>query len=512
VEILNEYSNRYGADHEIRQLQSELEKSATNQKREEDILSLIDDITTALDDDRLETASHIAVAAQANYPDETRILVLVEQVRAEFAARQREAALEGIVRDVASLTLARRFGRAIEVANEAIDHFGQEEILLEARRSAVAARDARDRRLDTATPEPGNTVEPLFVPTILPAATDYKFRRWPGIPKGNRVRFGLASAGVLLVLAGAAKLTPRSRPPEPHPQTPFERKQAMEPAAPTPKAGEKSEGTLVIKAPQPGVEILLDGRSFGRTDKTGTLWIRARGRRYRLAARAAGFIFEGPREVEIRNGQVEQMPIRLKPEPQSVAASKALPNTETPAAAPKPASTANPREARSPSATVSVPAEPLPIPPPPSIDHPIGAAYPPFQLDDPNHVPRTGALESRRGAADQQAVFELLGKYERAVRDRDLNAMQALWPEMPGTVLNSWKKAFREKQVKYQVRLTPLGSVNMTGDSGTIDCERMATTQVGESVKSAPPTRIRVTVERKPQGWILRDLQELHTE
>jgi hypothetical protein len=103
VEILNEYSNRYGADHEIRQLQSELEKSATHQKREQDILSLIADITAALNDDRLETASHIAVGAEADYPDETRILVLVEQVRAEFAARQKEAALEGIVRDVASL-------------------------------------------------------------------------------------------------------------------------------------------------------------------------------------------------------------------------------------------------------------------------------------------------------------------------------------------------------------------------------------------------------------------------
>jgi hypothetical protein len=159
-----------------------------------------------------------------------------------------------------------------------------------------------------------------------------------------------------------------------------------------------------------------------------------------------------------------------------------------------------------------VPAEPLPFPPLPAIDHPTGGASLPIQLDDPNHLLRTGVPESSRAAADRQAVFELLGKYERAIRDRDLNAMQALWPEMPRTVLNSWKKAFREKQVKYQVRLTPLGSVNVRGDSGTIDCERMATTQVGESVKAAQPTRIRVTVERKSQGWILRDLQELHTE
>jgi hypothetical protein len=206
------------------------------------------------------------------------------------------------------------------------------------------------------------------------------------------------------------------------------------------------------------------------------------------------------------------MPIRLKPEPQSVVASKALPKAETPAAAPKLASPAIPRETRSPSATAPVPAEPLPSPPPPSINYPIGGASLPLQFDDPNHLPPAGALESHRGAADRQAVMELLGKYERAVRDQDLNAMQALWPEMPRTVLNSWKRAFREKQVKYQVRLTPLGSVNVTGDSATFDCERMATTQLGESVKSAPPTRIRVTVERKPQGWILREVQELHIE
>jgi len=157
---------------------------------------------------------------------------------------------------------------------------------------------------------------------------------------------------------------------------------------------------------------------------------------------------------------------------------------------------------------------PMVLPPPPPIPEKIADApsisLPRAAPAQPPRIPQRAANSSSdRESADRQEILDLLHTYEHAVNRGDLKQLQASWPAIPKTAMESFRKAFRETEVHYVISLKPSGFSRINANSVVVECERTAETILGKTPKSTQVTHLRVTCERSGGRWEIREVEDL---
>jgi hypothetical protein len=631
IEILNVYAGRYGSDDAVRELLGQLAVQAESEKRQQSIRKLSADITQALREQRVETASHMAQSALAEYPGDPELAAMLGQIHAQAAHQKRVREIEMLARDIAGLVAARRFSRAVEVSSEALESYGPELLLVEAHRAAAAAKEEHDFDLPPAPPATTNP-EPLArtpgaartpVGQSPPAATvkerpqrdeaaetmelpqaaygsskrpgsishtpDSRWRRMVSARPGR-----LAAALVILLTTSFTPVKSTFTKPAPggSPVQGIEKAKLPESVTPPDPPPLQPTGTLILSTDLPGADILLSGRFYGRTDKAGMLTIQAPARRYTVRVRRNGRTSGEAREVDIRAGQVQHLLLTLQSKTGQIPArSGPTGGTYTPGSteqslsgtvildgADAPAPTASPNtaerelsahDAESKPATV----DPAPLKTSPAIaipeegmepkewkavnksqaselqgflsrfpkgPHASEAAALLIQIewsqvnrsdrsqlqafvkrnpDSPQaalarqELDRIAQSEASRPldreAADLRAIADALKRFERAFESRSIAQVEASWPTIPGVTRDNLRRSFRDHNVHYTVQLKPLKSSVANGDSAAIDCERTAKTVVGSVAKPEQVTRVRVSLSRTGDTWVISGMQDL---
>ena len=114
--------------------------------------------------------------------------------------------------------------------------------------------------------------------------------------------------------------------------------------------------------------------------------------------------------------------------------------------------------------------------------------------------------ELKASLADQQAIVRTLGQYESAYNAKNLKALEDVWRDMPKSVSDPLAAQFRyARGMVFQMKPAAAAAVN--GNSATITCTRSLdlTTTDGQRVNSGNE-RVRVTLERAGQTWVIRSI------
>ncbi len=112
-------------------------------------------------------------------------------------------------------------------------------------------------------------------------------------------------------------------------------------------------------------------------------------------------------------------------------------------------------------------------------------------------------------AGDRRDISSALERLEQALAKRSLAQLDAAWPGMPRSTRDSLRRAFRDDNVRYTVRLTPLKAPLVDGDLATVDCERVAKTIVAGEGRPDQVTHVRATLRRASNTWVIQSIQDL---
>ena len=146
----------------------------------------------------------------------------------------------------------------------------------------------------------------------------------------------------------------------------------------------------------------------------------------------------------------------------------------------------------------------LPAPPRLSGMKPVGQASLPAVLAlNPDSAP------APHWAGDRRDISSALERLEQALAKRSLAQLDAAWPGMPRSTRDSLRRAFRDDNVRYTVRLTPLKAPLVDGDLATVDCERVARTIVAGAGRPDQVTHVRATLRRVSNTWVIQSIQDL---
>ena len=78
---------------------------------------------------------------------------------------------------------------------------------------------------------------------------------------------------------------------------------------------------------------------------------------------------------------------------------------------------------------------------------------------------------------------------------------------MPLEVRENFRRALKDGNVQYTIRLTPLKAPEIAGDSAWVDCERAGRTIANGVARPVQVTRVRVSLVRTADRWLVTGIR-----
>ncbi|MCA1562090.1 MAG: serine/threonine protein kinase [Acidobacteria bacterium] len=154
-----------------------------------------------------------------------------------------------------------------------------------------------------------------------------------------------------------------------------------------------------------------------------------------------------------------------------------------------------------PSVLVGAGTQGLPAPPPVA---PPAPAPPTPAVPTPS-TQRTAPQEPVDVAASEQAIRDLLGRYEAALESRSLDALKRVWPGLGGAQQTAISNEFQHaSRIDVDIREP---RISVAGAEGTVTFVRRYELQTVEGQRLRNDTRTTMTVRRAGSGWVIDDIR-----
>jgi hypothetical protein len=125
----------------------------------------------------------------------------------------------------------------------------------------------------------------------------------------------------------------------------------------------------------------------------------------------------------------------------------------------------------------------------------------PFRDDAEAELAKLGA--ANRAAHDREEINGVLARYAQAFDAKDVGTVQAVWPSIPASTLDTLRKTFKSvRSISVQLRPT---SVQIDGDTAVANCTRQLR-QVTDRPLEVSNT-VTVRLRRGERGWVIEDLR-----
>ncbi len=167
------------------------------------------------------------------------------------------------------------------------------------------------------------------------------------------------------------------------------------------------------------------------------------------------------------------------------------PAEPAPAPAP-PVSTGAPVSAFPPAVTPGLPPPPAPAPPPPA----------PAPTTSTNPPPPT---ESSSRAAAEDAIRELLSRYETALESRSVDALKRVWPGLGGAQQAAIENDFRNASRIHVEIIDP--RIAVSGGSATVNFLRRYELMTVDNQRLSSDTPTTMTLRRADAHWIIESIR-----
>ena len=158
-------------------------------------------------------------------------------------------------------------------------------------------------------------------------------------------------------------------------------------------------------------------------------------------------------------------------------------------------------QAGPPSVLVGAGTQGLPAPPPVA---PPAPAPPTPAVPTPS-TQRTTPPEPADAAASEQAIRDLLGRYEAALESRSLEALKRIWPGLAGGQQTAISNEFQHaSRIDVDIR-DP--RISVAGADATVTFVRRYELQTVEGQRLRNDTRTTMTLRRTGSGWVIDDIR-----
>jgi tetratricopeptide (TPR) repeat protein len=171
-------------------------------------------------------------------------------------------------------------------------------------------------------------------------------------------------------------------------------------------------------------------------------------------------------------------------------------------------------------APVEAPAQPLPAPPvssgapvgalPPAVTPGQPPAPPPPAPPAPAPAPTTSSnppppTESSSRAAAEDAIREVLSRYESALESRSIDALKRVWPTLGGAQQGAIQNDFRNaNQIRVEI-IEP--RIAMSGGSATVNFLRRYELMTVDNQRLSSDTPATMTLRRADGHWIIESIR-----
>lgn len=126
--------------------------------------------------------------------------------------------------------------------------------------------------------------------------------------------------------------------------------------------------------------------------------------------------------------------------------------------------------------------------------------------NNPHVKEATSILQALEQSERDKAQIELLlRRYEEAYAKKDRNALVEIWPTMPRQVRDTLSEVFRAARIS--MKLSPKSELAISGDTGTLVCERVSITRFSGSDDLQQRESVTVRFRRSGQGWIIQSIE-----
>lgn len=143
------------------------------------------------------------------------------------------------------------------------------------------------------------------------------------------------------------------------------------------------------------------------------------------------------------------------------------------------------------------------LPAPPPVAPPAPA--PPTPAVPTPSTQRTTPQEPVDAAASEQAIRDLLGRYEAALESRSLDALKRVWPGLGGAQQTAISNEFQHaSRIDVDIR-DP--RISVAGADGTVTFVRRYELQTVEGQRLRNDTRTTMTLRRTGSGWVIDDIR-----
>jgi serine/threonine protein kinase len=107
-------------------------------------------------------------------------------------------------------------------------------------------------------------------------------------------------------------------------------------------------------------------------------------------------------------------------------------------------------------------------------------------------------------AAEYASISRALRAYQTAYEQRDLTALQAIWPSIPKQALEGIRGSFRDATT-ISMDLRPLGDPKVSGNTATVLCDRNLHQVILKRALQASG-RVRIVLSRAGSGWMIQSV------
>jgi serine/threonine protein kinase len=111
-------------------------------------------------------------------------------------------------------------------------------------------------------------------------------------------------------------------------------------------------------------------------------------------------------------------------------------------------------------------------------------------------------------AADFAAIYRALRDYQTAYEQKDLAALQKIWPSIPKQVLEGIRGSFREATT-VSMDLSAVGDPKVSGSTATVVCDRVLRQVILKRPLQATG-RVRIVLSRVGSGWMIQSVDSVN--
>jgi serine/threonine protein kinase len=152
VQVLKEADEKYSGESELRTLLARAKEELAAQQRREAVEQAALDAQTSIQQLDFKRALQILEKALASWPAEKRLVELLQSTRAAQAAREREQAVDEVVRQSAPLVAEHRQDKALKIIQAGLRKYPEEPVLLRLEREVREQSQRPRHRAEDAAP------------------------------------------------------------------------------------------------------------------------------------------------------------------------------------------------------------------------------------------------------------------------------------------------------------------------------------------------------------------------